>query len=230
MVITQAHLKQLKRIDVSRDAEKTKERMKQDYDSASKEEQRAIIELSGQNRNSIYRIFKTGSSNARFIIAMAKVLNVQPLYYTGEVDERISLENEHILDFLKAHGYHDLTVDIKKTVKRPYNRKTKEQTEVIETEKPDVIETEKPADIKPGKPEVISVENPAEPLATEDKLEVKTVKEVTLVFSDEQQMKTAVAELSEQEAMELLHTLFIRAKGGGEAAHIAEVVKRCLLK
>ena len=30
--------------------------------------------------------------------------------------------------------------------------------------------------------------------------------------------------------MELLHTLFIRAKGGGKAAHIADVVKRCLLK
>jgi hypothetical protein len=42
-------------------------------------------------------------------------------------------------------------------------------------------------------------------------------------------MQKAVKDLSEQEAIELLHTLFIRAKGGGEAELIADVVKRCLL-
>jgi hypothetical protein len=56
------------------------------------------------------------------------------------------------------------------------------------------------------------------------------VKEVKLVLSDEPMMNKAVEELSEQEAAELLHTLFIRAKGGGEAAELADVVKRVLLK
>ena len=73
-------------------------------------------------------------------------------------------------------------------------------------------------------------EPPAEWEAKKIEPETEAALEVTLLFSDEPQMKKAVEELTEDEAKELLHTLFIRAKGGGDAAFMADVVKRCLLK
>jgi hypothetical protein len=48
-------------------------------------------------------------------------------------------------------------------------------------------------------------------------------------FSDEPNMRTAVEELCYDEAALLLKSLYIRAKAGGDARRLAEIVKRCLL-
>jgi hypothetical protein len=219
MALTKNQIASLKKnLNVSKDAEKTIERVQSDFKAAKSGDKKTVAELSGQALNSIYRIFKTGSINARILLAMSQTLNVNPFYYTGEVDEKTELETEHISQFLKNHGYDALLNEIgKPSAKRPYNRKPK-------ADNVPVTETTDNEQVGDGLEKSISTD------AGETEMAVEAVKEIKLLFSDEPQMKKAVEELTEAEAAELLHTLFIRAKGGGEAAKIADVVKRCLLK
>ena len=241
MLLTQENLKTLKRVNVSKNTDKTRERVQQDFKSASKLERKAIRELSGQSANSIYRIYTTGTVNARVVLAIAQTLNVQPWYYTGEIDERTPLDEGQLLQFLKVHGYNALLSELNnqsKPPKRQYNRKPKAEAEDGESTESKIVEPEETDDadstlIENGEktdalnaPLTAVVNPPAE--SENDEQETKI--EIRLIFSDEPQMKKAIEELTEQEAMELLHTLFIRARGGSEAAHIADVVKRCLLK
>jgi hypothetical protein len=216
MALTKNQITSLKKnLNVSKDAEKTIERVQSDFKAAKSGEKKAVAELSGQALNSIYRIYKTGSINARILLAMSQTLNVNPFYYTGEADEKTEFEAEQLNQFLKNHGYDALLKELgKPSAKRPYNRKPKAENAPV---------TETPNDeLADDGMEKADAETTA--------ISEKSVKEYKLLFSDEPQMKKAVEELTETEAAELLHTLFIRAKGGGEAAEIADVVKRCLLK
>jgi hypothetical protein len=217
MLLTQENLKKLKKVNVSKNAEKTKERVKQDYNAASKEDKKEIVALSGQAMNTFYRVYKTGIVNARIVLAMAQTLDIQPWYYTGEIDEREPLADGQLQQFLKVHGYNALLKELGeiKPSKRKYNRKPKEEASVsavTSDESDEISETGETTDTEP------------ETNAT------NAEKEIRLLFSNTPQMVKAVEELTEQDAIELLHTLFIRAKGGGEAAFIADIVKKCLLK
>lgn len=217
MVLTQEHLKSLKRVNVSKNTDKTKERIQQDYKAASKDEKNAILELSGQGANSIYRIYTTGTITARILLAFAQTLNIQPWYYSGEIDERESLDEGQLLQFLKVHGYDDLLKEMNK--KRKYNQKPKDEPVTDDvTDKTEITTEDEPASTSTDKSEL------------PDDAETEEALEITLLFNDEPKMKKAVEELTEQEAVELLHALFIRAKGGSESEFIADVVKRCLLK
>ena len=237
MLLTQEKLKTLKKVNVSKNADKTKERVQADFKAASKEERKAILEISGQVINSVYRVYNTGSVNARIVLAMAQALNVQPWYYTGEIDDKTPLDDGQLLQFLKVHGYDALLKEINKSgkPKRKYDRKPKTETVITESAVAELDEHAALDSDANGENE----ETMQTPLLTAAnlppdvervELETEAAIEMRLLFSDEPQMKKAVEDLTEQEAAELLHTLFIRAKGGGEAAHIAEVVKRCLLK
>jgi hypothetical protein len=48
-------------------------------------------------------------------------------------------------------------------------------------------------------------------------------------FPDTDTMRTAIQEMSDDDAVLLLKSLFLRAKAGGDAEQFAELVKRCLL-
>jgi hypothetical protein len=209
-------IKTLKQVNVSKNSEKTKERIKHDFSNATKAEKTAIVDLTGKKVSSIYRVYKTGTVQAGIVLAMAQTLNVDPKFYTGEIDERNPLESARLKKFLKEIGYDNLANELRgsTSAKRKYNRKPKENVTI------DV----------PAVEEQLPDSTSDAVAASEDSIPESETVEVTLLFSNDTKMRQAVAELSEQEASELLHTLFIRAKGGGEAEHIADVVKRCLLK
>jgi hypothetical protein len=177
-------------------------------------------------RSSFYRVFKTGNAHARIILAVSQITNINPHYYTGETDERETLTVEQVRKFLADKGGEGLLAALDEETpkpKRKYNRKPKAETpyEAAEAKSSDasLVTAEITVDS-----ELVAVED------DEDDTNIENVLEITLMFSDEPKMKTAVEELTEQEAMELLHTLFIRAKGGSQAEFLADVVKRCLLK
>lgn len=223
MLLSKEQIKTLKQVDVSKNAEKTKERVAQDFKNATKEEKAAIVELTNQAISAVYRVFKTGAVNARIIVALSQVLNIEPWYYTGEIEERKPLDEAQLGQFLKVHGYDELLKELNKQhpeqhpEKRKYTRKPKPE---VTTEKPSDAPVDAPTEVLPADPP--SVVEPSE--------DMEDVLEVNIVFSDDEQMKKAVEELNEEDAVALLHTLFIRAKAGGEAAVISDVVKRCLLK
>jgi len=215
MLLTKEQLKLLKKGNVSKDAAKTMERVQQDYRAASTAEKKAVVALMGQHINTLYRVYNTGIVGARIALALAQTLNVTPFYYTGETDERGPADDKAILAFLEAKGYKALLKELDaKPAKRKYTRKPKEEAA--------------PA------AETTVQEAAAEPLAETceecGEAEMEDVLEITLAFPDDPEMNQAVAELTETEAAELLHTLFIRAKGGGDAKLLLDVVKRCLLR
>lgn len=240
MFITKNQIETLKKnFNVSKDAEKTKDRVQSDFKVATKKERDAVIDLSGQSINSIYRIYTTGSINARILLALAQTLNAQPQYYTGEVDERLPISIEQIKEFLKSQGYDALSKEIGKAARSKHEKNPPSNVASITetTIAVDPVNEEEPLSttISTTKNEALVCQSsdaiPSDGCNTDKTTaDTEAKKEVRLVFSDEPQMEKAVEELTEQEAIELLHTLFIRAKAGGEAATIADVVKRCLLK
>lgn len=243
-MLTAEQMKSLKQVNVSKDAEKTKLRIKGDFNSVSKEQRRAIVELSGQKRNSFYRVFDTGSANARIVLAMAQTLELTPFYYTGEEDNKQPLQDASIRQFLESHGYIDLLQELNDSVKskpkRKYNRKPKNEsapvsdvdnntTDETEASAPiaeNVIASEQDAAI-PQLKEAPGTEPKSENAATQPD-EALTIN-IGLTFPDSPQMRNAVAKLSDDDATQLLRALFMRAKAGGDAARIVEIVKRCLL-
>lgn len=209
-MLTSELMKQLKQVNVSKNNEKTMERMKTDFSAATTSQKRDIVELSGQNRNSFYRVFRTGAPNARLVLAVSEILNVTPFYYTGETDDRNPTSDEETRRFLIDRGY-ESKLDLadkpqkkrRKSADGPKTRKT--APEQVETDESNGIDEIELFD------------------------EIEDIIELTIELSDSEKMRKAVSELTEDEAVALLKTLFTRARAGGEAEQICDFVLRCLL-
>ena len=97
-------LKQLKQVNISKDGEKTKERFRQVWKAAPASKKKEVRELAGVSANTIYRIANTGSINAKLAIALAQVLNADPLYLTGEADEAGEYTEKAANSLLRKYG------------------------------------------------------------------------------------------------------------------------------
>jgi len=211
-MLSPEQMKSLKQKNVSVDAEKTKLRFKEDFTSASRADKNTIAELTGQNKNSIYRVYNTGSLGARLVLAISSVLNVTPFYYTGEHDEKEPFQDTLMLSFLKKHGYKKLLDELKG--KKPRTPRPKKNLETSGSEPPaaDVIEPDKNND------------------AIVSECEKKdSVICVQMKLSDTEDMINSIEGLAEEDAVLLLKSLFYRSKAGGQAKELADLVKRCLL-
>ena len=197
MTITKEMLSPIKRSNVSRDYDKTKLRVKEDFLAIRNKQKTAIIELCGLKRTSVYRVFREGAISARIVLAMSQILNVSPFYYTGESDEKDECSDALLLSFLEKKGLRDLA-----------NKLTAGRND---------------APVKEVQPEVPVI--PKKPV-TES---AGTGALFTTDFSNSPRLEKAAAELSLEDAYKLMEALFIRAKAGGNAEQIADLVKRCLL-
>lgn len=194
-----------KNLSVSKNPDKTKERVQADFKAATKEQKNTILELSGQAANSIYRVYNTGSVNARIVMAMAQTLNVQPWYYTGEVDERASADDGQMLQFLKVHGYNNLVKELgEKPPKRKYNRKPKDENAA-------------PAET----PAPIEVKAEEAPTVAEKYADVRWYEPYAELFGS--------SKLTKEESVQLLEALLTQAKYSEDAAKKLVVVERLLL-
>jgi len=215
-------LKSLKQVNVSKDAEKTKQRFKEDFSAASAQVKRAIIELSGQTRTSVYRIYNTGVINPRVALATAQELKVSPYYYTGEIDEKAPC-NDRLLRAFAEHHYHSKPAAkqaepaAKKVAAAPKKRAKKAAAPPAEKpdEAPALPKTQETAPEQQGE---VAAAPPDEP-----------VQDFEFSLSCSEEMQQAIAALDTESAVLLLKSLFIRAEAGGMAEHLADIVKRCLL-
>ena len=204
MLLTQEQMKSLKRVNASKDTEKTKERIKEDFSAASAAQKRAIAEAAGQVINSFYTVYKTGTATAKVLLALASELNVSPFYYTGETDEKEPCSDELVIRFLEELGdYADLVDELKSKAtdkpKRKYTRKPKAEAAADD-----------PANIQE---DCIEPEAPASCCGC----------------TDEDTTQESINDICEEEAVILLKALFIRAKADGNAAVNLEEIKRRLL-
>lgn len=104
-MVTPELVAQMKQVNVSRDKDKTAERVKNAFFPASRKAKNDIERLSGQKRTSIYRVAKTGSISAKIVLPMAEILNISPFWLIGESDEAEPCSDSLILKFLDDRGH-----------------------------------------------------------------------------------------------------------------------------
>lgn len=212
-MLTERNFFMLKKVNVSIDAEKTKQRVAQDFKSADKEQKNEIITLTSLQQATIYRVFDTGKVNARIVLAMSQVLGISPFWYTGEIDDQKSLQDGDIQHFLKNHGYKKILEDLEKP-KRMYKNTVTAPTD--ETNSSDTADGE-------------TLSQKPIPPVPKPQNETTSKLDIHITLPNLPKAQQTVAELTEEEATQLLHSLFIRARTGGDSEQLAETVKRLLL-
>ena len=116
-MLEQDFLKQLKQVNISKDGEKTKVRFKEVWKAASSTKKNEVKGLAGVAQNTIYRVGNTGSISAKLALAIAQVLNINPLYLTGEANEVGEYTDKSVNSLLRKHGYD------KKSEKKPRGKR-----------------------------------------------------------------------------------------------------------
>ena len=117
-------IQSMKRSNVSGDGELTKERTKALLQKATRQQKNEIDALAGVKRVSVNRVYTTGSISAKIAVAIAQTLNVNPLYLTGEVDERGECSDETLNSFLITKGY----LEVADSAPKKRGRKPRAQT------------------------------------------------------------------------------------------------------
>ena len=116
-------LKQLKRTNISKNPEKTKQRIKELWQGLKIKEKQDLRAMADITPQPIYRAEEIGTISARLVLAFAQSLNVNPFYLTGEVNEPGECGDELIRDLLLQCGYQALVAEIEKPMKRAYTRR-----------------------------------------------------------------------------------------------------------
>ena len=93
------------RKDVSANADLTMERTKEVLKAAKRKQKDEIDALTGLKRVSINRVYATGVITAKVAVAIGQVLNLNPLYLTGDVDEQGVCTDDILISFLTTKGY-----------------------------------------------------------------------------------------------------------------------------
>jgi len=229
-----AFIQQLKQTNISIDDEKTKERVKELWNTTSKEEKQTIESLAAVARATVYRIYTTGSISAKLAVAIAQTLNINPYFLTGEADEQGECTDELLDDLLKKHGYEKkLAAERKKQRRKAQSSPDSENSadelqktadELAEQFDREVRETLKIAAEEykrehqaPIVPSPVVPEPDMEPDISED----TPISDVTRAFLDS---------LTEDDMILLLRSIQLRAKSGlAGTAELSEKLKLLLL-
>jgi len=214
-MITEALIHQLKQTDISKDAEKTKQRVREAWEAAPKAEQTAILELTGLTRPSLRRVYITGSISAKAVVAMAQTLNVEPLYLTGEADEKGACSEESLRAFLVDHGY-------EKLLPAPDDAKPKRRRQA----------KQKPSEQPQPEPEAgIAAETPAETetIAPQEESPVVVLSDAAVSEAVNEDTQAFIDNATEDEIILLVKSILLRAKAGGKHAETAQKLKLFLL-
>ena len=98
-------IKELKQTNVSQNSEKTMERLKSIWRPLTTSQRDEILTLSGLQKSSIERAYKTGNVSAKIISAVSQVVEVDPLYLSGVSDAQRPYDDDLMVDFLINLGY-----------------------------------------------------------------------------------------------------------------------------
>jgi len=87
MEFNQEFISQLGTKSLSKDPEKTKERINAAWNAAKKEQQQAVYDLASANYGTAYRVRSIGTITTKMTIAYSQALNLDPYFLIGETDE-----------------------------------------------------------------------------------------------------------------------------------------------
>jgi len=215
-------IQQLKRTNISKDAEKTKQRFGDFWKAASVADKETIESLTGVVRPSLQRIYKEGSISAKVVAAASQVLNVDPYYLTGETDEPGESSESILIEYLKNSGYQDL---LKIYDNEHKARKTRKKREA-KTERTPKSETS--ADNNAVDTGAINASNKSE--QTLDTLVVEMIIPELDAVEEELEAAAFFDEFDEDVIMTLIRSIKIRANAGvADAIKQAEELRKILL-
>jgi len=206
-MLTAEIIQTLSRKNVSENGELTMQRTKEVLKGASRAAKHEIDALAGLKRVSINRVNTTGSISAKIVIAIAQTLSVNPFYLTGEADEKGEFTDDLLNEFLLAKGYPQLV----NSVEKPARKRRGKAKEAV-TEPPMSAAEEPPVVAEPVEQEVSLTEPAEEPEITPDNSNLQDH-----------------IELTEEEAVQILHSLFIQAKYSNAASDSLSRVKAILV-
>jgi len=133
-MLTAEQLQSLKRTNISKDAEKTKQRSETLWKSLKLAQRDVIKELAGVSAQTIYKVYKDGGISIKVTLAFAQTLGINPYYLTGEADEPGECTGAIIRKLLLKHGYKKLVSEI------VWSEATSEKRKYTRREKPEPVE------------------------------------------------------------------------------------------
>jgi len=219
-------IQQLKRTNISKDAEKTKQRFGELWKAASASDKETIENLTGVARSSIQRIYKEGSISAKIVVAASQVMNASPYYLTGVADEPGESTESGLLEFLRKFGYGDLLTAYSNEHKAQKTRKKKEaKTESAPVPEKDALADNNAFDI--GAVDASDERDQPKPM---ESLVVEMIIPVSEAASNEMAITTFFDDFSEDDIMLLVRSVKIRANAGvADAIRQAGELKKILL-
>lgn len=207
-----AFIQQLKRTNVSANGGKTKERVEHLWKGASNELKKQIEQDTGNARNSIYRIYQTGSISVKLAVSFAQRLNIDPYYLTGETDENSGYSEEAVERFLREKGYSKLLDDFAAATRT--KKKSSKRKEVVASHQ---VISDGLSGAEDNKSESASSDTESTPAFG------------TVSASDNGDKNTPV-EITESDMDALYYALKIRARVSAEARAQLEKIKYLLLE
>ena len=194
----------LSKKNISKDGEKTKQRVADVWKSASKKEKAKVKNLASNIYTTIKNITETGTITAKAVISLSYVLNINPFYLTGETDKHGNCSDDLLTELLTKLEY--------KNLKKPNEKSEDEAIDLL-----GIVET--------------AIENIKETIAEQQESNEFVgveINEKPVDFTPE--IQTAADNLSEDEIMTLIRALLIRAKAGNaDSSQIARQIKLLLL-
>ena len=219
-MISKAVLEKLKQKNVSKDAEQTKERLREAWLSSKKPLRNEILSLAGLTKFAVRNSCQSGGISAKLTLAVSCVLKINPYFLTGESDWREDFSENVVRQFLVDKGYADLAdmmgeeqAEAPVKVKRAYNRK-----------KPVVAPDVEEAGETCAEAEEAPIAAPASDCKCDPMLSEIINKYKTLNENDLQKIEAMPSET----AAHFLTGLLLRAEYSEEAKKIAVLVKMLL--
>lgn len=193
-------VRKLKKNNISTNAKKTMERVKEVWRSLNSAERVEVLTFADIKKISVERAYKTGGISAKIAIALAQMLDIDPRYFTGEVNEKGNFDSA-----VAAKILHDLGYD---------------------TGKADITKGKK-AEAKPAKAPVAANKAPEQPVekAPQD-ISVISVELAKLLSKD---TNSTLNELKEEDIILLLKSLSVQAEFSEEKKKRLALVKGLLL-
>lgn len=212
-MLSAEHAATLKRVNVSKDREKTKVRAKEAWSSLSRAEKNAIFDQTGVVKGTLYRIFSTGVITMKLLLPLARAAGFNPFYITGESDARSGFTDEAVLEILKAHKYKTIVKSLESANEEARAKTRRPRRAAAAFEEPDVAD-EKADD-----------EFAAEPTGEDEMSEGEKEEAASSQGEEtagEEKSKSGECEvvymLNEEEITCLLKALLIKAEKGGKDA------------
>ena len=195
----------LKQTNISQDKDKTRERVKALWNSLERQQKREVLNISDLKKATVERSGREGNLSVRLATALAEISRVDPNYLAAVTDEKqTNVPDSAIESFLIDHKYHDLVRESRRTIY--YRPEFAGQNRY----------TDKEAEISAGIGGV--ARNPSIPRLASDIFRMLTEDE-----------KASLESMSEDDMINLLKAVNLRARFNDEAKSIIILLKKILI-